>query len=58
MPPPDIVQPAPFQASYGLVQGTVPGGTARVVVRAAGSVLADRPVRRRSFTVRVDLPPH
>jgi hypothetical protein len=54
--PPAIEQPAPRQASYGLVTGTAPVGTRRIVVRAAGTVLADRALRGRRFTVRVTLP--
>lgn len=54
--PPAIVQPGPYEVSYGLVTGTVARGTRRIVVRAGGRVLADRPLRGRHFTVRVDLP--
>jgi beta-lactamase class A len=57
LPPPAIVQPAPFQVSYGLVTGSVAQGTRRIAVRAGGRLLADRPLRGRHFTVRVDLPP-
>jgi len=56
LPPPAIVQPAPYEVSYGLVTGTAAGGTRRIVVRAGGEVLADRPFRGRHFTVRVQLP--
>ena len=56
LPPPAIVQPAPYQVSYGLVTGTAAAGTRRIVVRAGRQVLADRRLRGRHFTVRVDLP--
>lgn len=56
LPPPAIEQPAPRQLSYGLVAGTAPAGTRRVVVRAAGRVLADRSLRGRRFSLRVALP--
>jgi len=56
LPPPAIVQPAPYEVSYGLVTGTVAPGTRRIVVRAGARTLADVPLRFRHFTVRVDLP--
>jgi hypothetical protein len=56
LPPPAIVQPAPYEVSYGLVTGTVAQGTRRIVVRAGPRLLADRRLRGRHFTVRVDLP--
>lgn len=56
LPPPAIVQPAPYEVSYGLVTGTVASGTRRIVVRAGLHLLADRRLRGRHFTVRVDLP--
>ena len=56
LPPPAIVQPAPYQVSYGLVTGTAAAGTRRIVVRAGHRILADRRLRGRHFTVRVDLP--
>jgi hypothetical protein len=55
--PPAIEQPAPHEASYGLVTGTAPLGAKRVVVRIGAAVLADRPLRGRHFTLRVELPP-
>jgi beta-lactamase class A len=56
LPPPLVEQPAPRQASYGLVTGIAPRGTRRVVVAARGTVLADRPLRGRRFSLRVALP--
>ncbi len=55
--PPAIEQPAPYQLSYGTVAGTAAAGTRRIIVRAGGRVLADLPLRRRRFLVRVELPP-
>ena len=55
-PPPAIVQPAARSVSFGLVSGTAAAGTHRVVVRADGRVLADRPLRGRRFSLRVELP--
>jgi beta-lactamase class A len=56
LPPPAIVQPAPYEVSYGLVTGTAARGTERIVVRAGRRVLADRALRGRHFTLRVALP--
>jgi hypothetical protein len=56
LPPPAIEQPAPYQASYGLVTGTAPRGTRRVLVVVRGRELADEPLRGRRFSVRVPLP--
>ena len=54
--PPAIVSPAPREASFGLVSGTVPGGTRRVIVRVGSRIAADKPLRGRRFSLRVDLP--
>ena len=55
LPPPAIVQPAPYEVSYGLVTGTVaPGHAAH---RRAGRKGAFSPIAgcvARHFTVRVD----
>ena len=56
-PPPAIEQPAPNQVSFGVVSGTAAPGTTRVIVRIGTRVLADRPLRQRSFQLRVALPP-
>jgi beta-lactamase class A len=56
LPPPTIVAPAPREVSFGRVSGTVPAGTTHVIVRARGLVVAEFPVRRRSFTVNPPLP--
>jgi len=54
--PPAIVAPAPREVSFGLVAGTLPAGTRRVIVRIGEQVLADRPLRGRRFSLRVELP--
>lgn len=56
LPPPAIAAPAPREVSFGLVAGTASPGTRRVIVRIAARVLADRPLRGRTFSLRVDLP--
>jgi beta-lactamase class A len=56
LPPPAIEQPAPRQASFGLVTGVAARGTRRVVVSVRGRVLADKPVRGRRFSLHVALP--
>lgn len=56
LPPPAIVAPAAREVSFGHVAGSVPDGTRRLVVRVGERVLADRPLRGRSFSVRVALP--
>jgi beta-lactamase class A len=57
LPPPAIVAPAPREVSFGLVVGSAPVGTRRVIVRVGEQVLADRPLRGARFSLRVDLPP-
>jgi len=54
--PPAIVSPAPREVSFGVVSGTVPPGTRRVVVRVGTRVAADKPLRGRRFSLRVNLP--
>ena len=54
--PPAIEQPAPYELSFGTVAGTAAPGTRRIVVRADGRVLADRPLARRRFKLQVELP--
>jgi hypothetical protein len=56
LPPPAIEQPAPQQASYGLVTGRAARGTQRVIVAANGRTLASKPLRGRRFSLRVSLP--
>ena len=56
LPPPAIVAPAPREASFGLVAGTAPLGTRRIVVHVGRFVAADEPLRGRSFSLNVRLP--
>ena len=53
---PAIVAPAPFEVSFGLVAGRAPLGTRRVIVRIGERILADRPLRGTSFSLRVPMP--
>jgi hypothetical protein len=55
--PPAIERPAPYQASYGLVEGRAASGAQRLVVRVDGRIVAKLRLHGRSFTVDVDLPP-
>jgi hypothetical protein len=55
LPPPAIVAPAPREVSFGLVAGTAPPGTRRIIVRVGKDVVADVPVRRRSFSLNVPM---
>ena len=57
LPPPAVVAPAPREVSFGLVAGTAPLGTRRVIVRVGERVLADLPLRSRSFSLHARLPP-
>ena len=56
LPPPAVVAPAPREVSFGLVTGTAPAGTRRVIVRIGERVLADLPLRGRRFTLHAELP--
>ena len=56
LPAPSIVTPGPREVSYGLVAGTAPAGTRRVIIRVDARVVADRPLHGRRFSLRVDLP--
>lgn len=56
LPPPALEQPAARQVTYGLVTGTAPRGTARIVVTANGEVVEARDLRGRRFWIRADLP--
>ncbi len=53
--PPAIVAPAPREVSYGLVAGTAPLGTRRIIVHVGRYVAADSRLRGRSFSLRVRL---
>jgi hypothetical protein len=53
--PPAIVAPAPREVSFGLVAGTAPPGTRRLVVRVGNDVVAEEPLRGRSFSLKVPM---
>jgi beta-lactamase class A len=55
LPPPAIVAPAPREVSFGLVAGTAPLGTRRIIVHVGRFVAADEPLRGRSFSLNVRL---
>lgn len=54
--PPAIEQPASYQLSFGTVSGTAAPGTRRIIVTADGKLVADVPLARRRFLLRVGLP--
>jgi len=54
--PPAIVQPAPFEVSYGVVRGVAPSGAQRVVVKVDGRIVRRLKLHGRSFVVDLDLP--
>jgi beta-lactamase class A len=53
LPPPAVVAPAPREVWFGLVAGTAPRGTERIVVRIGKYVVAEEPLRGRSFSFDV-----
>ena len=55
LPPPAIEQPAAYQLSYGVVSGTAPTGTRRVIVRVGSRKVADLPLRGHHFQLHVIL---
>ena len=54
--PPAIERPAPYQVSYGIVEGRAAPGTRRVIVRVDGRVVGTSRLSGRSFALDVDLP--
>jgi beta-lactamase class A len=54
--PPAVHAPAPREVSFGRVAGRAPAGTKRIRVRVDGTLVADRPLAGRSFSLRVALP--
>lgn len=56
LPPPAILAPAPREASFGRVAGTVSPRAVRVVVKVDGSVAASSPAASGRFRVTVPLP--
>ena len=55
-PPPEVSRPAPYEVSYGVVSGIAAPGAVRLVVKAGGRVLLERSLKRRAFTVQVNVP--
>jgi hypothetical protein len=55
LPPPAIVAPAPREVSFGLVAGRAPLGTRKIIVHVGRYVVAEEPLRGRSFSVRVPM---
>lgn len=53
LPPPAIVAPAPREVSFGLVAGTAPLGTRRIIVHVGRYVAAEEQLRGRSFSLHV-----
>jgi hypothetical protein len=56
LPPPAIVSPAPREVSFGRIEGRVPAGTRRILVRVDGRLVATKDLVRRRFVVVVPLP--
>ena len=55
LPPPAISSPAPREVSFGLVAGTAPRGTRQIIVRVGRYVVAEEPLRGRSFSLNVPM---
>jgi hypothetical protein len=55
LPPPAITAPAPREVSFGRVTGLAPRGTTRIIVRSGNQLLADEPLRGRSFSLESGL---
>jgi beta-lactamase class A len=55
LPPPAIVAPAPREVSFGLVSGRAPLGTRKIIVRVGRYVVAEEPLRGRSFSLHVPM---
>jgi beta-lactamase class A len=53
--PPAIVAPAPREVWFGLVAGRAPLGTKRIIVRVGKYVVAEEPLRGRSFSLNVPI---
>ncbi len=53
--PPAIVAPAPREVSFGLVAGTAPPGTKQIIVHVGRYVVAQEPLRGRSFSLNVPM---
>ena len=55
LPPPAVVAPAPREVSFGLVAGRAPLGTRKVIVHVGRYVVAESPLRGRSFSLQVPM---
>lgn len=55
LPPPAVVAPAPREVSFGLVAGRAPLGTRKVIVQVGRFVVAESPLRGRSFSLNVPM---
>ena len=55
LPPPAISAPAPREVSFGHVAGVAPRGTRQIIVRVGKSVVAQEPLRGRSFSLDVPM---
>jgi beta-lactamase class A len=55
LPPPAIVSPAPREVSFGLVAGRAPLGTKQIIVHVGRHVVAQEPLRGRSFSLNVPM---
>ena len=55
LPPPAIVAPAPREVSFGHVAGIAPRGTRQIIVRVGKHVVAQEPLRGRSFSLNVPM---
>ena len=56
LPPPVVVEPAPYEVSFGRVAGRVAPGTRQVVVTVGGQRIGEKEVRGRRFAIEVALP--
>jgi beta-lactamase class A len=55
LPPPAITAPAPREVSFGHVSGVAPRGTRQIIVRVGKYVVAQEPLRGRSFSLSVPM---
>jgi hypothetical protein len=54
--PPAIVQPAPYEVSFGRVEGRAAAGTERIRVLADGRLVGEKQLAGRRFALTVSLP--
>jgi beta-lactamase class A len=55
LPPPAILAPAPREVSFGHVAGVAPRGTRHIIVRVGKYVVAQEPLRGRTFSLNVPM---